>query len=251
MIDLSCDLGEAATRADAETELQIFPLITSANIACGGHTGDLDSMQQAVGRALEFGVAIGAHPSYPDRENFGRTSVTLPPEDLIASISEQITALRTVTQAAGGGLTHVKPHGALYNDAHARRELAEQIITAVQRVDPEIALVCSPLSLMFAVAESHSMRTVAEGFGDRRYRSDGSLVPRSRPDALLLDLTEAAAQAREIAVHKRAISDEGTPVSLPAGTLCIHSDMENAPARLEAIRDALLSEGVEIRSCHR
>jgi len=226
VIDLSADLGEGAP-----DEPEIWPLITSANVACGGHYGDADSMTHAVSRALDLGVRVGAHPSYPDRANFGRKSMTMAPQVLRSSIIEQINALRDIA----GQLNHVKPHGALYNDAHKDQALAEIVIDAIRAVDPSLPIVCSDSSQMAVAARAAGTPVIREAFADRRYNADGSLVARSEPGSLL-DVAEAAAQAAMLANESAVIARDGTRITIPFDTICVHADMEHAVERLRAIR---------------
>lgn len=249
-IDLSCDLGEAMTEDELAVEAEIWSLITSANIACGGHVGDAETMRRAVDNALRNGVSVGAHPSYPDRDNFGRKSLAMEPSALTAALQEQIAALAGIARDAGSTLTHVKPHGALYNDAHGDPSLATNVVRSIKGLDQTMKLVCSPHSALFIEAQKQGVRTIAEAFGDRRYQRSGALVSRGRADALLLDLGEAAAQAREIVVNQRVICDDGAAVALRAETLCIHSDMPDAAERLRHIRRHLHDAGVAFRSVH-
>jgi len=224
VIDLSADLGEGAPGED-----EIWPLIDSANVACGGHVGDEASMRDAAARAREHGVKLGAHPSYPDRENFGRVSLSMPPAELRASLVAQLDALR-----AFAPLHHVKPHGALYNDAHKDRALAEVIIDAIG----DLAIVCSDSSQMAFAARAKGLRVIREAFADRRYEPDGSLMSRKLAGSLLT-VGEAAAQARLLAREGAVIARDGTRIAVPFDTICIHADMEHAVERLRAIRSVI------------
>lgn len=228
MIDLSADLGEGSP-----DEEHLWPLITSANVACGGHAGDAATMAAAAGLAKIHGVRLGAHPSYPDRANFGRRSMDLPPDDLRASLVAQISALR-----AFAPVRHVKPHGALYNDAHRRRDLADVIVQAIRLIDPSIALVASASSAMAAAAADADTPFIREAFADRRYEPDGSLTPRSVPGATL-EVDEAAAQAELLVREQTVIARNGARVQVAFDTLCVHADMERAAERLRAIRERL------------
>jgi len=228
VIDLSADLGEYAPDEEA-----VWPLITSANVACGGHVGDAASMSHAARRAGELGVRLGAHPSFPDRENFGRVSMPIAPADLRASLIEQIEALR-----AFGRLHHVKPHGALYNDAHRDRALAAVIVEAMRSVDPALAIVCSASSQMAAAAREAGMPVIREAFADRRYEPDGSLMSRKLAGSLL-SVNAAAAQAALLARDGAVIARDGSRIAVEFDTICIHADMEHAAERLRAIRRAL------------
>jgi len=229
VIDLSADLGEGAP-----DEPEIWPLITSANVACGGHYGDIDSMTHAAQRARELGTKIGAHPSYPDRANFGRKSMVIDPLFLRVSLIEQINLLRDIA----GQLHHVKPHGALYNDAHKDRALAEIVIDSIRAVDPAIPIVCSDKSQMAAAARAAGTPVIREAFADRRYNPDGSLVARSEPGSLLT-VDEAASQAAMLANEGAVIARDGSRIPIPFDTICVHADMEHAVERLRAIRKVL------------
>jgi 5-oxoprolinase (ATP-hydrolysing) subunit A len=225
VIDLSADLGEGSPGED-----QIWPLITSANVACGGHTGDEHSMREAARRAREYGVRLGAHPSYPDRENFGRKSLSMSPEDLRASLIAQISAL-----AVFAPVHHVKPHGALYNDAHKDRALATVIISALH---PTTAIVVPDHSQMAAAARDAGVRIIREAFADRRYEPDGSLTPRSIAGSTLT-VDESVAQVTLLVAESAVIARDGTRIAIAYDTICIHADMPDAVERLRAIRDQL------------
>ncbi len=225
MIDLSADLGEGSPGED-----QIWPLITSANVACGGHTGDEHSMREAARLAQQYGVRLGAHPSYPDRENFGRKTLDIAHEALRDSLIEQISALNTFAP-----VQHVKPHGALYNDAHKSRALADVIVEAMQRISHTLAIVAPDLSHMAAAARAAGMNVIREAFADRRYEPDGSLTPRTIAGSTLT-VDEAAAQAALLVRESAVIARDGTRVPIAFDTICIHADMPNAVDRLRGIR---------------
>ncbi len=228
MIDLSADLGEGSPAED-----EIWPLITSANVACGGHYGDEQSMAYAARRARELRVIIGAHPSYPDRESFGRRSMSMMPAALRASLVAQINALRAITPIA-----FVKPHGALYNDAHRDVVRAGIIVDAMTDVDRNLAIVCPDVSAMSAAARASGLRVIREAFADRRYNPDGSLVSRAEPDALL-GVDEAAEQAALLVTQHAVIARDGSRLALRYDTICIHADMDRAVERLRAIRQRI------------
>jgi UPF0271 protein len=233
LIDLSADVAEGAPDED-----KIWPMISSANVACGGHVGDEQSMTEAVRRARRTDVNIGAHPTYPDRANFGRQSMAMAPPALRATLIEQITALRDIVARERTALRHVKPHGALYNDAHKDVLLASVIIEAIREVDPELAIVCSDTSQMATAARTAGTRVIREAFADRRYNADGSLVARSIAGSLLT-VDEAAEQAALLAKQRVVIARDGTRISVAYDTICIHADMEHAVERLRAIRQRL------------
>jgi UPF0271 protein len=228
VIDLSADLGEGSPDED-----QIWPLITSANIACGGHTGDAHSMREAARLARQYDVRFGAHPSYPDRPNFGRKSLDLAPDLLRAALIAQLSALHAIHP-----LHHVKPHGALYNDAHKNRTLADIIIEAMQSIDGAMSIVAPDHSQMAIAARAAGMDVIREAFADRRYEADGSLTPRSLAGATLT-IEEAAAQAALLIAEGVVIARDGTKVAIAFDTICIHADMEHAVARLRAVRSRI------------
>ena len=226
MIELSCDLGEASTPEAQAVEQAIWPLIDAANVACGGHAGDEFTMQHAVDMAKRHNVILGAHPSYPDRLNFGRRTMIIDADALRSSLVEQIATLQQIAQTKDVPLQRVKPHGALYNDAFHDPRLSEIIATAVKRADPALALVATEGSEMIRAGREAGLPVIREAFADRGYRKDGSLIPRCEPHALL-SVDEAAAQAQ------RLVRGE---MGFPFETICIHADMESSVERLNAIR---------------
>ena len=234
-IEISCDLGEARTDEERAAEARLWTLVDAANVACGGHVGDRESMREAVRAASRQRVILGAHPSFPDREGFGRRAMEIAPDALARSLREQVDALREIAEEEGVELRRVKPHGALYNLAHMDENLASIVAEAV-RQSGRLALVASPGSALLAVGERLGLEVIAEAFGDRRYRKDGSLVPRSEKGALLLDLDEAASQVEMLATRGRVVTVEGEEIPIRFATLCVHGDMPDAVARVEAIR---------------
>jgi len=233
MIELSADLGEGSPGED-----EIWPLLDAANVACGGHTGDGASMDHAALMARKHGVRLGAHPSYPDLVDFGRKSLVMEPRALRATLVEQIVNLQEIAERHGVDVVHVKPHGALYNDAHRDRDLAAIIVAALQEIDAGIALVCPDASQMAAAARAAGTPVIREAFADRRYNADGSLVSRKEANALL-GVDDAVAQAALLAADGTVIAADGARVGIAFDTICIHADMEDAVARLRAIRQRL------------
>ncbi|MBK5260551.1 MAG: LamB/YcsF family protein [Thermoanaerobaculia bacterium] len=240
-IDLSCDMGESSDAGSLAVEEAIWPLITSANIACGGHAGNDASMRHAVRLAIAHDVAIGAHPSYPDREHFGRRSMDIGREALGAALREQIGALARIAAEEGAAVEHVKPHGALYNDAHRDLAAAQAIVEVCREAGA--AIVAAAGSAVEREARGRGCRVILEGFADRRYRGDGSLQPRGEEGSLLLDISAAAAQAVKLAQSAPITAADATTVNVPCETICIHSDMPGAVARLQCIRAALIDAG--------
>jgi len=242
-IDLNADLGEGM--GDDEGIMQI---VTSCNIACGGHTGDETSMRAALSLAKQCGVAAGAHPSYPDRENFGRRSLDISLSDLDASLTEQVTALKRIASMVGVELTHLKPHGALYNAAAAQPDLANLIARVAASVLPGARLVGPSASEMERAAKDAGLSYIAEGFADRAYSNDGRLVSRDRPGAVLEAGEARIRQALSIAETQTVTSVSGEPVSLPAQTICLHGDTPGALASAQSVRSALEASGFAVRA---
>ena len=240
-IDLNADVGEGCGQDAA-----LMPLISSANIACGGHAGDADSMREAVALAIEHGVAIGAHPSYPDREHFGRRDMHLSARELHECIVAQIDSLATVARAAGTRLRHVKPHGALYNMAARDAELAGVVVTAIRSIDSSLMLFGLAGSALLAAAEGAGLRAVSETFADRAYKADGSLLPRSQPGSVVHDEAAVADRAVAMARDGTVIAVDGSRIAIRADTICIHGDTPGAVALAQRIRDAFFAAGIRV-----
>jgi len=244
--DLNCDLGELPRAIADGTQEALLGSITSANVACGGHAGDAQTMRTTIEQALEAGVAVGAHPGYPDRENFGRRELKISLEALADSVCQQVGALAQIAAACGAKLVHVKPHGALYNQAVCDRGLARAIAEGVARCSRDFVLVGLAESPMLSVFREAGFRVAAEAFADRRYESDGTLRSRKFDDALIRDPGEAARQALSIAQHGMVTAHQGCEVKLTAQTICIHGDTPGAPAIAAAVARALRDAGIAL-----
>ncbi len=245
-VDLNCDLGEGA----GEDE-RILPFVSSVNVACGFHAGDPSTIRATVRLAARHGVAVGAHPSYPDRAGFGRTPMDRAPGLVQDDVVYQVAALRAFCAAEGVPLVHVKPHGALYNAAAQDRALAGAIGRAVREVDPGLVVVCLAGSPMADVLRGLGLRCAEEAFADRGYTAQGTLVPRGRPGALVQDPDAVAGRVAAMARDRRVASVDGTPVAVPADTICLHGDTPGAAELARSIRARLAAEGVEVRSLSR
>ncbi len=240
-IDINADLGEGGP-ADAE----LMAIVSSCNIACGGHAGDADSMTAALLLARKHGVAAGAHPSYPDREGFGRRAHFLQGPKLRASLSQQVLALAALADESGITLKHLKPHGALYHDANNDAELAEMVATLAE--ESGLMLVGPPAGELSAAAARRGLAYIAEGFADRAYDVQGRLVPRGQPGAVFDEPEQAVEQALSLALHRAARASGGDEISLQVDTLCLHGDTPGAVALATAVRSALVNHGVAIRA---
>lgn len=223
-----------------------MPLISSANIACGLHAGDADTMREAVALARAHNVVIGAHPSFPDREHFGRREMRLSAEDLHECIVAQVRSLAVVAASAGVRLRHVKPHGALYNMAARDEELAEAVVAAVRSVDPSLSVFGLAGSVLVKAALRMGLRGVSEVFADRAYCADGSLVPRTQPGSVLDDESAVALRAVAMVRERGVAAVDGSRVTLDADTICIHGDTPGAPALARRIRGALAVAGITV-----
>jgi UPF0271 protein len=272
-IDLNCDMGELPEAIADGTQEALLRSITSANVACGGHAGDERTMKTTIEQALRAGVAIGAHPGYPDRENFGRLELKMPAEAIADSVFEQVKALAEIAAACSSGFTplsfphpapcssgftplqpavrgarlaHVKPHGGLYNQAVKNRELAVAIAKGVARWSKDVVLVGLAGSPMLDVFRETGFAVAAEAFADRRYEPDGTLRSRKFGDALIRDPGEAARQALGIVEQGKVIASDGSEVAVNAQTICIHGDTPGAPEIAATVARILLEAGVTL-----
>jgi UPF0271 protein len=240
-IDLNADLGEGG-----DFDAALFPLISSANIACGGHAGDSDTMQASVTAAIAHGVAIGAHPGLMDRAGFGRSWIATPGPVLQAQVSEQITLLRRVCTEHGVNLSHVKAHGALYNRAAVDELVATVVAKAIIDVDSALRIFVQPHSVMERVATGLGLTVVREAFADRAYNLDGTLVSREIEGAVLHDPATVAARVVSMVRTGSVPTIDGQVLPLVTETICLHSDTPGAVAIARAIRAALADAGIAV-----
>jgi UPF0271 protein len=245
-IDLNADLGESFGAWRMGDDAGVMPWITSANIACGFHAGDPMTMQRTVALCIKQGVAIGAHPSLPDLQGFGRREMKISPNEAYAQTLYQVGALQAFVQAAGASLHHVKPHGALYNMAARDRELADAIAAAVRDFDTALILVGLAGGALVDAGRAAGLAVQREGFCDRRYRADGSLTPRSQAGAVIEDVDSAVAQAVSIATRGEATADNGTLIHIEVDTLCVHGDRADAALFARTLREALEQADVQV-----
>ncbi|WP_241576181.1 5-oxoprolinase subunit PxpA [Rosenbergiella collisarenosi] len=240
-IDLNADLGEGSPH-----EAELLTLVTSANIACGFHAGDAITMLISVREAIRNGVAVGAHPSFPDRDNFGRTAMSLPPTTVYVQTLYQIGALAAITQSQGAALRHVKPHGMLYNQAARDPLLADAIAQAVFDTDPSLILVGLAGSDLISAAEHYGLATRQEVFADRGYQADGSLVPRTQSGAMIEDEDHALAQSLLMIEAGEVQAVTGERVAVRAQTLCLHGDGPHALAFARRLRQAFDEKNINV-----
>ena len=238
-MDINCDMGEIPRLLKDNVYSDLMDHVTSINLACGGHAGDLSMMRELVRIAKRKNVRIGAHPSYPDRENFGRLVLEMDSEELLRSICDQVRSLISVAEEESVSISHIKPHGALYDQAAKDAHLARVIGSAVDRVEPDLDIICLSGSSMVRILEDMGLKVVQEAFADRTYERDGGLRDRGSDRALITDPQKAADQARSIIEDKKVITLDGSEISVQAQTLCIHSDTPNAIAIAQEVRRVL------------
>src|SRR6266849_555396 len=245
-IDLNCDMGETPEHISDGTQEALMRSITSVNIACGGHAGDAQTMATTIQQALRHKLAIGAHPGYPDRANFGRIELNLSPEEVADSVYAQVRTLAEVAARYHANITHVKPHGALYNQAVHNGQLARAIASGVERWSQHVVLVGLAGSPMLDVFRDAGFTVAAEAFADRRYEPDGTLRSRKHADALIQDPAEAGRQALSIVERGVAIASDGNEVAVDAQTICIHGDTPGTAEIAAALARTLRQAGVTL-----
>jgi len=246
-IDLNCDMGEMPEAVSDGTQESLMPYFTSVNIACGGHAGDQQMMEATIKQALRRHVAIGAHPGYADREHFGRIELNIPPQTIADSVFEQVRTLAEIAARCGATVAHVKPHGALYDQAAKNAEIARAIADGVARWRRDAILVGLAGSRVLDVFRAAGFRAAAEAFADRRYEADGSLRSRRFDDALIRDPEEAARQALRIVETASVLSAGGSQVAVDAQTICIHGETPGAREIAAAVGDTLRNARIELK----
>lgn len=247
-VDLNCDLGESFGAYTMGMDAEVIPKVTSVNVACGYHAGDPLIMEKTVALAKQHGAAIGAHPGFPDLMGFGRRQMVVTPEEAGAYVKYQVGALMAFAKGHGLRLQHVKPHGALYNMAAKDEKLAEGICKAIYSIDHELIFMGLAGSVMLEAAERIGLKTASEVFADRAYNDDGSLVARSKPGAVIHDPEAAVARAVKMAKEGKVISINGKEIDIRADSICVHGDNPKAIETVIKLRNALIEQGVEVKS---
>jgi UPF0271 protein len=241
-------MGESFGAWQMGNDAELMMIVSSINVACGFHAGDASVMRKTVQTAIEKGVAIGAHPGFPDLQGFGRREIKISCDEIFDIVLYQISALKGICEAFGAPLHHVKPHGALYNSAAKDKEIAAAIAAAVKAIDENLIFYGLSNSFLISEAEKIGLKTASEVFADRAYQSDGSLTPRSQPDALIRETEKAVSQVLEMVTTQQVTATNGEKVSLKSETICIHGDGENALEFAIAIRQKLIENKIAIRA---
>jgi UPF0271 protein len=247
-IDLNCDLGESFGRWTLGQDASLMESISSCNVACGYHAGDPEVMRRTVRLARDHGVAVGAHPGLPDLVGFGRRSMKVTPSEVEAFVLYQVGALEAIARAEGVRLQHVKPHGALYNMAIRDRALSDAIARAVATFNPSLLLFGLPGTELLRAGEAAGLPVAAEGFADRAYEFDGSLPPRSQPDAVIHDAAEVVARAVRMAREGVVNARDGEEIPMRVATICTHGDTPGSPELTRRLREGLERAGIKIRA---
>lgn len=245
-IDINCDLGESINPQQWEADSRLMPYISSCNIACGGHAGNQESIKVTITNAIHNQLNIGAHPSYPDKDNFGRVTMKISEQELRQTLRQQIEAIAEECQRQNTDLRHIKPHGALYNDAAANKELAYIIADEVKTFDADIKLMGLAQSNLFTVAQELGLDFLHEGFMDRNYHANTHLVPRGHTLAMHKSLEESLTQALNLSKGLAISSIEGTPLTLKVDTICLHGDNPSARDIAQRLYQLLREHDIEI-----
>jgi UPF0271 protein len=245
-IDLNCDMGESFGAWRMGNDAALMDFVSSVNIACGFHAGDAGVMRKTVETAIAKGVAVGAHPGFPDLQGFGRREMKMPAQEIFDIVLYQVSALKGICEASGGKLHHVKPHGALYNQAAKDAGFAVAIAEAVKAIDKNLIFYGLSGSFLISEAEKLGLKTASEVFADRTYQTDGNLTPRSEPNALIYDAGSVVEQVLQMIQTQTVTATSGETVPIKAETVCIHGDGEHALEFARMIRQKLIDNGIEV-----
>jgi UPF0271 protein len=251
IIDLNSDVGESFGPYQMGNDEALFPIITSANIACGFHAGDPGTIRKTLDLAARHHVAVGAHPGYPDRLHFGRVPLPYPVQEIVDLVLYQVGALQIMAESSGLELQHIKLHGALYHTAANDNRLVDSLLDALVSLHRSLILIGPPNSVMQKEAEDRGIDYAAEGFADRSYTDDGTLSPRTQKDSLIMDPEKAGRQALQIAKEGKVTAISGMTIPLKVSTLCIHGDTPGAVAIAKHVRDLLEESEIEVQSLHK
>ena len=249
-IDINADVGESFGAYTIGDDAAVMRSVTSVNVAAGFHGGDPSVLRRTMRLARELGVAVGAHPSFPDLQGFGRREMSISAGEAEDVVLYQVAAVAGVARAEGLALSHVKPHGALYNMAVRDRELAEAVARSVVAFDPKLVLFAPPRSALAAAGRAIGLRVAIEGFADRAYQPDGTLVPRNQPGAVIANIEDVVTRAIQMAVERTVVAADGRLVQIDIDTLCIHGDTPGAASMAAWVRAGLQSSGVDVRGPH-
>ncbi len=245
-IDLNCDMGESFGAWQMGNDAALMDYVSSVNIACGFHAGDASVIRKTIETAIEKGVAVGAHPSFPDLQGFGRRTMSLSAQEIFDVVLYQVAAIKGICEALGSKLHHVKPHGALYNQAAKDKDSAEAIAEAVKAIDENLILYGLSGSFLISEAEKIGLQTASEVFADRTYQSDGTLTPRNLTNALISNTEQAVSQVLQMIFEQSVTTTNGEKVSLRAETVCIHGDGAHAFEFAKTINAKLKEKGINI-----
>jgi UPF0271 protein len=247
-VDLNCDMGESFGAWQMGRDAELMDYVSSINVACGFHAGDASVIRKTIETAIKKDVAIGAHPSFPDLQGFGRRAMSLSAQEVFDIVLYQVSALKGICEAHGATLHHVKPHGALYNQAAKDAKLAEAIAQAVKAIDENLILYGLSNSFLISEAERINLKTASEVFADRAYQADGTLTPRTEPNALIEETEQAVSQVLQLIREQSVTAVTSEIVSLKSETVCIHGDGENALEFATAIHQKLIEKGILIHT---
>lgn len=246
-IDLNCDMGESYGAWRMGNDAALMDVVSSINVACGFHAGDASTIRKTIEIALSKGVAIGAHPGYPDLQGFGRREMQLSAQEIFDVVLYQVSALKGICEAFGAKLNHVKPHGALYNSAAKNTELAAAIVRAVKAIDSNLVFYGLAGSFLISEAEKAGLKTASEVFADRTYQANGTLTTRNQPNALIETVDESCKQVLQMINDQSVTATTGEKVALKAETVCIHGDGKHALEFAQAIRARIIETRIEIK----